>query len=772
MRITKKIPSDLDLISSISRIGRRKFSVSTNEQNGKIFNDKTEKSFFKNDKSLNGELIKVQLVKNNPNKKLYSTKTIDVKAYNNKNNLLIKNKTDNNNYDIMPSKKYSSNIKIQNYKLSGNNNNDNNFETNINNMNNSGIQNKFKELGNIDKLKKYLIPKSFNHFHPSGSNINRPKVISVSPAVNNQYNEEENNNDLSINNSRKNKAHKIRDLLTQKFTYNKPKTTSIMNTPNHVKKNQRIYETKTFCNYNNKNSNYSKYNNSDNLSVNSFNSNSNIKLNKDNISINSFEDNKSSKYNNMFEIKLDDLIIYDEKLNDILVALNGKKNYEIDASNECAEFFVFYFHSTLQKKISSFFNAKNKIIIDSANNLTLLAIIITYHLSITQDILKDVIYMIINIFSLLKMNLYLTVKKIQIFYGDTFTEKNSFYFKTFEYYLRKQNLMNIKEEDILIKISHNCRLITNDIKKILKLYQQTNNAYHSDFIVIFNNISILSEKDINDYFFNKLYRLIPNKSNNNKNSNITNKKINISKLKGNYKFSNRVNGSDGTDKVNVDNCDVISVKSSKSVHYYGKRDNWNNQKILQLINDYEKNKIEAPFIKTPCPKKYTIVLDLDETLLNLEVKDLSNNKCILHLRPGLFSFLSEIKPFCELITFTSASKVYAQPIIKEIESQNKYFDYNFFREHSTIYGNDFIKDISKIGRDMKKIIIVDNLEDNFKLNKKNGIKIAPFYGDENDKVLFELKKLLVMIYEQKYEDLTLALKNYADIIKKKISMEN
>ena len=772
MRITKKIPSDLDLISSISRVGKRKFSVSTNEQHGKKFNDKTEKSFFKNDKSLNGELIKVQLVKNNPNKKLYSTKTIDVKAYNNKNNLLIKNRSDNNNYDIMPSKKYSSNIKIQNYKLSGNYNNDNNFETNINKMNNSSIQNKFKELGNIDKLKKYLIPKSFNQFHPSGSNINRPKVISVSPIVNNQYNEEEDNNDLSINNSRKNKAHKIRDLLTQKFTYNKPKTTSIMNTPNHVKKNQRLYETKTFCNYNNKNSNYAKYNNSDNLSVNSFNCNSNIKLNKDNISINSFEDYKSSKYNNMFEIKLDDLIIYDEKLNDILVALNGKKNYEIDASNECAEFFVFYFHSTLQKKFSSFFNAKNKIIIDSANNLTLLAIIITYHLSITQDILKDVIYMIINIFSLLKMNLYLTVKKIQIFYGDTFTEKNSFYFKTFEYYLRKQNLMNVKEEDILIKISHNCRLITNDIKKILKIYQQTSNSYHSDFIVIFNNISILSEKDINDYFYNKLYRLIPNKNNNNNNSNITKKKINISKLKGNNKSSNRINGGDGIDKVNVDNCDIISVKSSKSVHYYGKRDNWNNQKILQLINDYEKNKIEPPFIKTPCPKKYTIVLDLDETLLNLEVKDISNNKCILHLRPGLFSFLSEIKPFYELITFTSASKVYAQPIINEIESQNRFFDYNFFREHSTIYGNDFIKDISKIGRDMKKIIIVDNLEDNFKLNKKNGIKIAPFYGDENDTVLFELKKLLVMIYQQKYEDLTLALKNYADIIKKKISMEN
>ena len=138
----------------------------------------------------------------------------------------------------------------------------------------------------------------------------------------------------------------------------------------------------------------------------------------------------------------------------------------------------------------------------------------------------------------------------------------------------------------------------------------------------------------------------------------------------------------------------------------------------------------------------------------------------------MFWFLSKVKPFYELITFTSASKEYAQPIINEIELDNKYFDYNFFREHSVISGNDFVKDISRIGRDMKKIIIIDNMEQNFRLNKKNGIKIKAFYGDQNDKVLFELCKILVMIVKQGYEDLTLALQNYSNEIKIKISMEN
>ena len=88
----------------------------------------------------------------------------------------------------------------------------------------------------------------------------------------------------------------------------------------------------------------------------------------------------------------------------------------MDASNECAEFFVFYFHSSLQNIFYKFFSEKKKIIIDSASNLTLLSIIITYHLSLNKDILRQIKNLIINIFSLLKTNLYLNVKKIQIFF--------------------------------------------------------------------------------------------------------------------------------------------------------------------------------------------------------------------------------------------------------------------------------------------------------------------------------------------------------------------
>ena len=161
-------------------------------------------------------------------------------------------------------------------------------------------------------------------------------------------------------------------------------------------------------------------------------------------------------------------------------------------------------------------------------------------------------------------------------------------------------------------------------------------------------------------------------------------------------------------------------------------------------------------------------LDLDETLVNV------NQNGICNLRPGPPPFLNDIKPFYEKISFTNGAKTYSDSIIKQIEARNKYFDYNLHREHSFLCAKEFLKDISRIGRDMKKIITADNIANNFKLNPENVIQIAPYFGEysKNDTVLFELKKLLVMFHKLGYEDLPVAIKNNAKDIKNNITREN
>ena len=194
--------------------------------------------------------------------------------------------------------------------------------------------------------------------------------------------------------------------------------------------------------------------------------------------------------------------------------------------------------------------------------------------------------------------------------------------------------------------------------------------------------------------------------------------------------------------------------------------------------------------------KNDINIQINNTSDNFySVYDKDKNKYLLQFRVGLFSFLTILKPFYEIISFTSATREYADVIINEIEKNRTFFDHKLYREHTVIYKDSFVKDISRIGRDIKKIIIIDNNEGNFILNKENGIKIAPFYGDEennnnvnnsinsennsrlsyrkkkrSDNVLLELKNILVMIYKDDYDDLREALKDYDDLIKSKVSM--
>jgi CTD small phosphatase-like protein 2 len=54
----------------------------------------------------------------------------------------------------------------------------------------------------------------------------------------------------------------------------------------------------------------------------------------------------------------------------------------------------------------------------------------------------------------------------------------------------------------------------------------------------------------------------------------------------------------------------------------------------------------------------------------------------------------------------------------------------------------FKKDLSKLGRDPRKIIIVDNLAENFQLQPDNGIFIQSWYGEPDDTALFDLAPLL------------------------------
>ena len=84
-----------------------------------------------------------------------------------------------------------------------------------------------------------------------------------------------------------------------------------------------------------------------------------------------------------------------------------------------------------------------------------------------------------------------------------------------------------------------------------------------------------------------------------------------------------------------------------------------------------------------------------------------------------------------------------------------------------------MKDLSKLGRDLKKVIIVDNLPQNFSLQKENGICVRPFYGDTVDdhNTLCELGYILERVRFDSCDDVRQSLMKYREIINIKVTNE-
>ena len=77
----------------------------------------------------------------------------------------------------------------------------------------------------------------------------------------------------------------------------------------------------------------------------------------------------------------------------------------------------------------------------------------------------------------------------------------------------------------------------------------------------------------------------------------------------------------------------------------------------------------------------------------------------------------------EVVIFTAAMQdvsqtfkmwQYADWVLDQIDKEKR-ITYRLYRQHALPYGPVFVKDLSRIGRDLSKTIIVDNVAENFQL---------------------------------------------------------
>ena len=222
---------------------------------------------------------------------------------------------------------------------------------------------------------------------------------------------------------------------------------------------------------------------------------------------------------------------------------------------------------------------------------------------------------------------------------------------------------------------------------------------------------------------------------------------------------------DNFDTLKQGDSDVILKKLTSVSSSYKEISNcfilyYTNFKIL-----IEKNKVKPPFLPPLDTKKYTysLILDLDETLVHYIEEE---NRAYVQVRPYADYFLNEMAKYFELIIFTAAAEDYADIVLNELD-KNKVINYKLYRKHTEQINGVFIKDLSKLGRDLSKILIVDNNKDNFSLQQENGLHICSFVGDQNDDELYHLSQDLMKIIESQKKDIRPVIQEISDIMKKR-----
>ena len=401
--------------------------------------------------------------------------------------------------------------------------------------------------------------------------------------------------------------------------------------------------------------------------------------------------------NKIQNFNLENLYISENLLQNIIHKLKVcEPNY-----NECFEFLNFYYNYEIYQIILDLFKeSNNREKIDKFLKIEILCYCMNYDISYTGKF-KEVAIILKSIFNLICFNFLVIIKFI--LQKTKKSKENLEWYKQLENLIKYQLTLNIKKDylneyDIINILEPNFQQISDFYKMILNNIYSKN--YHPEIFrlrfpyILKNENAIGNFKIISSNFFYDAYE----------------------KTKSFL---------------------MIDIKKFYNIFLFRIPDPNGSYILSYRLETTKENIIENKeintnyFLPSRDPKfEFTLVIDLDETLIHFKrSSDLNSKKGILVFRPYLFYFLSLMKKEYELVLFSFGNEKYVDPIINMIEKKEKYFSYRLYRRHAILSGKNFVKDLSKLGRDLKTILIIDNLPQAFKLQKENGIWVKAFYGD-------------------------------------------
>jgi len=205
-----------------------------------------------------------------------------------------------------------------------------------------------------------------------------------------------------------------------------------------------------------------------------------------------------------------------------------------------------------------------------------------------------------------------------------------------------------------------------------------------------------------------------------------------------------------------------SLSKKTFLSCYGTRENNQDDHHAAIdIIQFPYNQVQDPEptldIASPSSKKI-LVLDLDETLVHSTIKKKKKSRSYdlkfklryedfllnfyVDKRPHVDDFLKEVSKIFHVVIFTASTQEYAEVVLDLIDCEKIFIHHRFYRHDCTFFDDIYVKDIRRLDRDMKDVLIIDNSRIAFSFTPESGIPIKSWFGDDNDSELMTLLPLL------------------------------
>ena len=178
-----------------------------------------------------------------------------------------------------------------------------------------------------------------------------------------------------------------------------------------------------------------------------------------------------------------------------------------------------------------------------------------------------------------------------------------------------------------------------------------------------------------------------------------------------------------------------------------------------------------PDMPQDIPVPHTLVLDLEKTLVS---SSWDRKYGWRHAkRPGVDKFLRVMAQYYEIVLYSPSIDGVAIPVVESLDKDG-YIRHRLFRDATHYYNGVHVKDLERLNRNIKRMVVLDDDPAEVQFNPENLICVTPYEDptDRTDDTLERITPFLVELARENVQDVPAVLAQFGGMNANQLAAEH